>query len=577
VFNVVRFAGRIWPVFPLLIFTGIGVLAINEEDNERGSAIASRIVLPPEAEKKYTAFMEQVDSYSVAPKVPEGSYIFHSIRVVGESLLPDKVVQHIADPYRDRPLKAQDVQQLIVKITAACHAGGWVTSRADFAGMSADGVLCVWIIANRTGKITFRGNRFFDQDLLQKRLDVNSGDIFNLNDLQYGAYKISKNMDRKAKIDLNYDKNDQLTDIAVNVKDRSPLHLTMEMDTYGSWFIKQNRYRVVAVHNNLTGRDDAIQLKMQWADDSAHELMDLIYRLTINNRWWWEAYFMPYKAEDYFYDMAGVHKRAWKTYTLLHYNFMDRPKKSIIGEIGFVYKHINWEKPLGTVRAKDHFSGFLLGVDMDFMDSYGRTIITDDFEIGIPGLFGATKDGVNECSVPGADGKYTRNHIVVARRQKLFPGTEFLFKSHAQFGDGVLTGVNAFSVGGFFGVIDMRGYPRAQAYGEKGASISSGFAFAPYFLPRDWKVPGSAATFFQSTQFFALIDWATVSKLEPAEVELDPQDDSESVTLSSAVAGIQMMLPEAFLFRLEFGWPLSDVETKDGKDCHTWMRVSKTF
>ncbi len=572
-----RSARCVWLAFAVLMFAFTGALAINEEDNERGQAIASRMTLPPEAEKKYTAFMEQVTAILLAPKVPEGSYQFHTIMIIGDNLLSDEMVQNIANVYRDRPLKASDVQQLITKITDACHAGGWITSRADFAGVSQDGVLSVWIIGNRVGKVTIQGNRFFSKELLQERLDLNPGDIFNLNDLQYGAFKISKNMDRKAKIDLNYNKDDQLTDIAINVKDKPPLHLTMEMDTYGSWFIKQNRYRVVAVHNNLTGRDDAIQLKMQWADNSAHELMDLSYRLPLSNRWWWEMYFMPYKAEDYFYDMAGVHKRAWKTYTLLHYNFMDRPKRSIVGEIGFVYKHINWEKPLGTVQAEDHFSGFLLGVDMDFVDANGRTIITDDFEVGIPGLFGATEDGVNECSVPGADGKYIRNHIVLARRQKLFPGTEFLFKSHAQFGSGVLTGVNAFSVGGFFGVIDMRGYPRAQAYGETGLSFSSGFAFAPYFLPRDWKVPGSVATFFQSTQFFTLIDWATVSKLDPEIVEFEPQDDEKSVTLMSAVAGVQMMLPEAFLFRLEFGWPLSDLEPTDDKDYHTWMRISKTF
>jgi|GEM_PF-859461 len=561
----------------LLLCSSGQVSAIIDEDSDHGPSIEARMMLPPEAEKKYTEFMAKVEADYTPPKVPEGSYKFESVRIVGDKLLSDKAIKDIADRYRGQPLDAKQLQQMMVEITAACHAGGWITSRADFAGISSDGVLSVWIIANRIGKITVQGNRFFSKEVMMERLDLNSGDIFNLNDLQYGAFKISKNMDRKAKIDLAYSKDDQLTDIMINVKDKPPMHLTMEMDTYGSWFIKQNRYRVIAIHNNLTGHDDSIQLKMQWADNSAHELMDFSYRLPLGNRWWWEMYFMPYKAEDYFYGLEGVHKRAWKTYSYMHYNFVDKPKKSVVGEIGFVYKHINWEKPLGTVQAEDHFSGFLLGVDMDFVDSYGRTIITDDFEVGIPGLFGATEDGVNECSVPGADGKYVRNHIVLARRQKLFEGFEFLFKSHAQCGSGALTGVNAFSIGGFFGVIDMRGYPRAQAYGENGLSFSSGFAFAPYFLPKDWKVPGSVATFYKSTQFFTLIDWATVSKLKPELSELEPQDDAKSVTLYSAVAGVQMMLPEAFLFRLEFGWPLSDLEPTDGKDYHTWMRISKTF
>jgi hypothetical protein len=31
------------------------------------------------------------------------------------------------------------------------------------------------------------------------------------------------------------------------------------------------------------------------------------------------------------------------------------------------------------------------------------------------------------------------------------------------------------------------------------------------------------------------------------------------------------------MFRLEFGWPLSDLEPADAKDHHMWMRISKTF
>lgn len=354
--------------------------------------------------------------------------------------------------------------------------------------------------------------------------------------------------------------------------DQQPVHLTVEMDTYGSWFINQNRYRIITLHNDLTGHDDAMQIKMQWAGKSAHELLDITYRLPLGDKWTWEYYFMPYKAEDYFHDLEGAHKRAWKTYTYMHYNFIKKPGKSFVGDVGFVYKHINWSMPLSVTEARDHFSGVLLGFDMDFTDAYGRTIITDDFELGIPGLFGATEDGVEETSVPGADGKYTKNHLIVARRQKLFEGTHFLIKTHGQWADAVLTGVSAFSVGGYFGIIDMRGYPRAQAYGENGVSVSAGFAFAPYFLPRDMKVPGSKATFFKSTELFTLVDWAWVKKMEPLEEGMTAE-----TTLASGVAGVQMMLPEMFQLRLEVGWPLTDTEPQDGKDCHVWFRASKTF
>lgn len=359
---------------------------------------------------------------------------------------------------------------------------------------------------------------------------------------------------------------------ADEAEEKRPVSLTMEVDNYGSYYIGQNRYRLLTLHNNLTGHNDALQVKMQWADESAQELFDITYRFPITKKLMWEAYLMPYKAEDYIHEQEGIHKRAWKTFTYARYAFLREPGVSLQGEIGFVYKHINWMDPLDTPLAKDHFSGFLLGFDLDVTDRFGgRTIVTEDFEVGIPGLFGATEKDQFECSVPGADGQYVLNHLVIARRQRLFEGTDFLIKSHSQLSDATLTGVNAFSVGGYFGVIDMRGYPRAQMYGDSGVSLSSGFAFAPYFLPRDLRVPWSKATFFKSTQIFTLIDWAYARKVEEVEGEARDAD------LTSFVAGVQMALPEAFFGRLEVGWPISDEEPKDGKPQHVWFRVSKTF
>lgn len=551
--------------------------ALIDEDSGRGNDVRIRYMLPkPAAQKKFESFMKQVSGAMVRSEIPEGRYKLSGFKIDGPEVISRKAVEKIIKGYLDRPLFSEDVRECIDAITKEHRRRGYVTSYADFVGLSqvAEGstyILNVKIVAGKVGEVKIEGNRFFSEDVIRDRLDVEEGDYFNLKDLQFGAYKTSHVMDRRASMDLEYDKDSGLSDVNLMVKDMAPVHVTFEMDTYGSWFINQNRYRIMTLHNNLTGHDDQIQFKMQWADKSAHELYDVAYRLPLSNRFWWEAYFMPYKAEDYFHDMAGVHKRAWKTYTYLHYNMIERPGRMFVWDLGFVYKHIDWQLPLGSNVKRDHFSGILFGFDLDFTDKHGRTIITDDLEVGIPGLFGATEDGVEETSVKGADGKYTRNHLIIARRQKLFKGTDLLFKSHLQVADAVLTGVNAFSVGGFFGIIDMRGYPRAQAYGENGFSVSSGFSFAPYFLPRNMKVPGSKGTFFETTQLFAVCDWATVNKRRPLE------DEAANTTLASAVVGMQMMLPEKFFLRIDLGTPVTDDETNDGKDYHAWIRISKMY
>ncbi len=553
------------------------VFALIDEDSGSGNDVRSRYMLPkPAAQKKFDKFMKQVSRAMVRSEVPAGSYRLSGFEVDGPEIISRKIVARIIKGYLDKPLSSDDIRACVDAVTKEHRKRGYVTSYADFGGLTRAGegdtyILNVEIVAGKIGDVKVAGNRFFSEDVIRDRLDVEQGEYFNLKDLQFGVYKTSRVMDRRGTLDIDYDMDSGLSDVSVMVKDTVPVHVTFEMDSYGSWFINQNRYRIMTLHNNLTGHDDQIQFKMQWADKSAHELYDVAYRLPLGNKFWWEGYFMPYKAEDYFHDMAGIHKRAWKTYTYLHYNMIEEPGRSFIWDLGFVYKHIDWQLPQGSNVKRDHFSGVLFGFDLDFSDKRGRTIITDDLEIGIPGLFGATEEDVDETSVKGADGQYVRNHLIVARRQKLFEGTDFLLKSHWQVADAVLTGVNAFSVGGYFGIIDMRGYPRAQAYGENGLSVSSGFSFAPYFLPRDMKVPGSKGTFFKTTQLFALIDWATVSKKQP------PEGESHSTTLASGVAGMQMTLPEKFFCRLDVGIPLTDDEPKDDRDYQVWFRISKMY
>ncbi len=559
------------------------VYGINEEGNERGSTLAQRFapkhVLAQEALDSY---LDHVDATIAHGPLPEGRHYVRKVVVENAERLGWLTRWWITRPWRRRELTSADILACAHRLTRAYRENGYLSSYAVFERLEKKR-LYLRIHEGRIGTISFKGNLYSPEPVLRKRFAVDEDEVLYLPDLQYGTFKIGRHMDRKARMRLHLNKETNRTDINLALRERPPAHITAEVDTYGSYYIGNTRYRIMSLLNNVSGNDDALQVKMQWADDSAHELLDIAYRRPLGNRWMWEAYYMPYKAEDYINDpLTGVHKRAWKAYTYLHYTAVERPGVTFVGDLGFVHKHIDWERPVGNKVKWDYFSGLLLGFDLDIRDRWGRTIIIDDYELGIPDFLGSVEEGFENASVEGADGKYQRNHLIVARRQRLFEGTDVLLKGHWQWADRTLTGVNAFSVGGYFGIIDMRGYPRAQAYGENGYSLSAGIACAPYFLPHGLKVPFSKATFRNSTQLFAVVDWATVEKLEPPGTEdLEPTtiEDTEALTttLASGSVGLQMMLPEQFMMRLEVGWPLTDIDPKDDKDVQTWLRISKTF
>jgi hemolysin activation/secretion protein len=214
----------------------------------------------------------------------------------------------------------------------------------------------------------------------------------------------------------------------------------------------------------------------------------------------------------------------------------------------------------------------MLGIDINRTDRYGRWVISNDLEIGIPRLFGGSTAEDDSTSVSGAGSKYKKNHLVIARRQKLFAGIDFITKGHWQVCNQALTGVNVFSIGGFMGVIDMRGFPRAQAPGDEGRSLSAGFSLPPFGVPRTLGVPLSKTKVYDALRFFTFVDYAKASFKTP-------QDDTpKHYELTSGGCGLEFKVPDkSFSTRVEIGWPISDDTPNDGDHHHIWFAVTKGF
>jgi len=517
--------------------------------------------------------MAEIEEERPKPVLPAEQVSIKEVRVIGVTGLSEKEIAGIIGPFQNAKLTGKDMQRCADQITDTYALKGYLTSYAyvDPEKLS-EGVLEVKAVEGKIGQITIEGNQYFSSDIYEKKLGFKEGDIVNYTSLRNNIYRINKNMDRKAKLELKAGQEPGLTDITVMVTDKLPYHFTFNYDNYGSFYILNNRYKAFFISNNLTGNDDSISLKVQMTEADTHKLYDIDYFLPITNNLKWELYLMPYKMEDYEHERQYIdmEKRAQKTYSYLYYTLVDRPGCEIVANVGFVYKDILWYA-YGARQKWDRFRAGLFGFDINIADKWGRTIISNDTEFGIPEIWGGAHRKNDYTSVTGARGDYKKTHFIFARRQKLIDDIELLLKSHLQLSSCTLTGVNGFSVGGFFGVIDNRGYPRAQYEGDSGYSFTPSIAFPAYFVPRDVKVPFSKAKLYDSLKLFTFFDWAEAILKSPKE------DKEKKRTLRSAGFGLTLNLPEAFSMRVDCAWPLDRTPPGDGDHFHTWVSMTKSF
>jgi len=578
--KIVLFAAAIF----LIIFVCKPLFAENPDEGEgRGDIIDSKLTqgkVKVEALPVEITIKEKVEQERPKPILPEEPIFIRQINVTGVTALSKREIDEIISDFQNKKITGKEMQRCADQISDAYSLKGYITSYAyvDTSKLN-EGILEVKCVEGKVGNIKIEGNRYFSTRVYEQRIELKKGDIFNLKLLKNNVYRTNKHPDRKVIPNVQPQDTLESTDVLISVKDKLPLHLILDYDNYGSENILYKRYKNVVVHNNITGHDDSLFIKAQQAEADAQRIYDLDYFLPLNNKWKWELYYMPAKRENYYYgnlEEIDLEKNAYKWYTYLYQTAFSEPNRELIFNYGFVQKFIKFFWDSGTGRgqetSKDLHCALLWGFDYMSSDDYGTWVVSEDAEKGIPRMFGGSTREDNSCTVRGAGNKYFKNKMIVARKQKLFWDVDLNLKVGGQYSTQALGGVNSYAIGGYQGLVDNRGYPRAELVMDSGYSLAGGFSFPAYFLPKSVRLPFCNGPVYNNLKLFTFTEYAKGYKRSP-----QPTDDRRK-SIASAGCGFQLAMPEYGLStRLDIGWVLDHKVAKDGKHHHVLYKVTKTF
>jgi len=207
------------------------------------------------------------------------------------------------------------------------------------------------------------------------------------------------------------------------------------------------------------------------------------------------------------------------------------------------------------------------GLDLDFRDTHGRTLVTGEVNHGIPNKWGALKEQDSRASRSGSGGAFTRGNLNLLRLQRMPLDSTLLWKNQLQFSPYILPASEQFQIGG---IANVRGYPAAEYVGDSGYASTLEWTFPCYLIPKDIKAPLSRGKLYDSFRLAAFYDWATVDLRRPQAGE------EKNRTLRSPGCGMRINLPENFSARLDFAWSWNNIAS-DGKHLHKWVEITKSF
>lgn len=558
----------------VFLLSAAGVSSAATAQQELGAAERTR-----ELQQKEERLREQIEKEPApaeiedktpppaAPAPSEEKVFIKDISVTGSTLIPQEKINSLIAPYKNKELTLNEIRVITDKITDLYRVRGFITSRAYLPPQKLEGgVLEIKVLEAKIGDIEVRNNRYFKSGLLISRMALKKGEPFNYNRLREGISLINQHPDRFAKAVLAPGKEPGTTDIILDVKDRLPLHLGVSGDNFASRYLDKQRYIFSFTHNNLLGFDDRMSFQYQMGQAGRYFLKNISYSAPFS-KWQVGGYatFARVKLGQEFEDQ-DVRGKTQVYGVFASRSLIRQDNYDLTLNLGYDYKNVvNTQNQ--AVTSHDRIRMAKLGADFSATDNWGRTIVSNEIDFGIPDIMGGLSMKDPRSSRDGAGGQFTKDTLDILRLQKMPFSSTLLWKNQFQITGDILTATEQFQVGG---IANVRGYPPAEAVGDRGIATTAEWSFPPYFVPKDFKVPFSKARFYDAFRTAVFYDWANAFLRRPGATE------EKYKTLSSLGCGIRFNLPEDFSLRVDLAWPLDNTPS-DSDHMRPWVQVSKNF
>jgi hemolysin activation/secretion protein len=233
----------------------------------------------------------------------------------------------------------------------------------------------------------------------------------------------------------------------------------------------------------------------------------------------------------------------------------------------FDYKNIE-NKVLGTVVSKDYMRVAKLGFDLDLMDMFhGRTLITQDFDFGIPNFMGGLKAKDVNASRTGSGGKFFKSVTNLARVQSMPYSASLMLRGGMQLTADKLTSTEQFNIGG---ITTVRGYPVSEYVGDRGYNAAAELYIPPFFMSKTAKIPVANMKFYDAFRFVGFFDWGRAMNKDPQVGE------KKSQQIYSAGPGLRFDIPGKLSVSFDYGFALGQRPT-DGSHSQGYIETKLYF
>ena len=207
----------------------------------------------------------------------------HDIHVVGSTVFSEDELVAVTNPYRNRTLTTEDLEQLRLALTLLYVNRGYITSGAVIPDQDvALGVITIHIIEGTLTRIDVDGTNWFRHSYLSDRIRLGAETPLRLEPIQERLQFLQRDA-RIERINAELRPGEQRGEsiLGVKVKETSPWKLWLDFNNYQTPTVGAERGLVTLAHQNVTGHGDIFSIT-SGGSRGVHPIIDTSYTLPLN-------------------------------------------------------------------------------------------------------------------------------------------------------------------------------------------------------------------------------------------------------------------------------------------------------
>jgi hemolysin activation/secretion protein len=198
----------------------------------------------------------------------------HGFTFEGNHVYSDAELARVTEPFKNRELTSEDLEQVRRAVTLHYVNHGYVNSGAVIPDQNApNGVILIRIVEGVLTRIDLHGNRWLRKSYLEPRVRRWAPPPLNLNQLQDGLQLLRQNPNvRQINAELKPRTTPGEANLDLRVVDQQPFRLGLQIDNQRPPSVGSEEISLLAADLNLTGHSDPLDIRYGIANSTTDGL-----------------------------------------------------------------------------------------------------------------------------------------------------------------------------------------------------------------------------------------------------------------------------------------------------------------